>query len=82
MNDRSPGQENLNEILDPSEDIRNKIKELRDIMSQIELKNQSIENLLKLSESIDSIKNEFDDCCYSLQASIRKKIKTMAFNHK
>lgn len=64
-----------NKAADPTKEIRSNIKMLRDVIDQIELKNQSIDDLLKLSENIDEIKNEFDNYFFGFQASIRKTIK-------
>lgn len=64
-----------NKATDPTEEIRSNMKMLRSAIDQIELKNQSIDDLLKLSENIDEIKNEFDNYFFTFQASIRKTIK-------
>lgn len=58
-----------------TEEIRSNIKLFREAIGQIELKNQSIDDLLKLSENIDEIKNEFDNYFFGFQASIRNTIK-------
>lgn len=58
------------------EEIRGKLGDLKSVMDRVELKDESIESLLKLSENVDLIKNEFDNYLYTFQGQIRKMIKT------
>jgi hypothetical protein len=66
---------------DKSVELKEKFNELKLFFtSSVRLEELSMDELFKLSESIDVQKHEFDNYFYNLQASIRKLIKSKTSN--